>query len=113
MIKQTPIWFLSQFYDDPLHTAGPLPVCGAYGSTYGFHCLPGATWGLVLMWTTPPQVDAAKQDDRVVFCGTNYNTPPAQLLTAYAALLDPTVTYTFMGQLLVKLAESEPLFMHD
>ena len=111
-IKQTPIWFLTKFYDDPLHEAAPLPVCTAYGSYFGFHRLDGADWGLCLMWSTPPQLDAAKQDDRVVFCGTNYNTPPAQLLTAYASLLDPEATYTMMGQVLVKLADSEPLFMH-
>jgi len=115
MIKQVPAWFLSQFYDDPLHIAGPMPVCMAYGSAVpGFHwLLAGSGWGLVLMYTSPPQIDASKQDERVVYCGTSYSKPPAKLLEAYASMLDPEETYTTMGQVLAKLAETEPLFMHD
>lgn len=112
-IKQAQAWFLSKFYDDPLHTAGPLPVCTAYGSVFGFHRPEGSEWGLILMYTTPPQIDAAKQDERVVFCGTSYSRPPIQALSCYASYLEPNETYTSMGQMLAKIAETEPLFMHD
>jgi hypothetical protein len=112
-IKQTRAWFLSKFYADPLHPHGLLPVCRAYGSAFGHHRFEDSDWGLVLMYTSPPQIEASRQDERVVFCGTDYSKPPAQVLECYAALLDPTETYQSMGQLLAKLAETEPLFMHE
>lgn len=111
------MWMLSQRYQCPLHPEGNpsaprwnLPVCSAYGGDYISPNSPDATWELVLIVTTPQQLEAAKKDPRVVVCGKLYSKPPAQLLQAYAKWLDPTETYQFLGQVLDKLAETEPMF---
>jgi hypothetical protein len=101
-------------YLDPIHN-WTVPVCTAYGGNYLCPRLPETAdgWALVLIETSPQQIEAAKQDPRVVYCGKDYNTPPPQVLTTYASWLDPAVNYMFMGQVLAKLAETEPIFGQD
>lgn len=115
------VWMLSQMYSCPIHPCDggtaprwQVPVCNAYGREHLFHLQsPTTQWCLVQIVTTPPQLAAAKLDPRVVVCGRHYSKPPQQLLDAYASMLDPTVTYQFVGQVLEKLAESEPLFLQE
>ena len=104
-------WMLSKFYHDPIH-GWDVPVCSAYGGNFVCvrHPDPPGEWGLVYLDTTLQQVEAAKQDPRVVVCGKAYDPPPKKLLQEWASWLDPNVTYLFMGQVLSKLSETEPAF---
>ena len=107
-------WFLTQFYLDPIHN-WHVPVCSAYGGNFLCPRNPDTDdgWALVTMDTSPQQMEAAAQDPRVIVCGKEYSTPPTQVLAAYASWLDPNVNYMFMGQVLTKLAETEPAFGHQ
>jgi hypothetical protein len=108
------VWMLSKFYDCEVH-GWAWPVCAAYGDAprVNRHAEDPDGWALVKVWTSPQQIEAAKQDPRVIVCGKDFNAPPRELLEAYASWLDPTVTYMFMGQVIAKLAEAEPIFHSD
>lgn len=108
------VWMLSQFYLDPLHN-WDVPVCTAYGGNYVCPRHPDTPDGyaLVLLDTSPQQIEAAKQDPRVVVCGRDYDTPPAQLLSTYASWLDPNTNYLFVGQVLARLAQTDPGYYHQ
>jgi len=108
------VWMLSQFYLDPIHNWN-VPVCTAYGGNFVCPRDPHTPdgWALVLIDTSPQQIEAARQDPRVVVCGKNYDPPPQQALTEYASWLDPSTTYMFMGQVLAQLAQTEPAFQHE
>lgn len=109
---------LSQGYDCPERSAlhkQMFPVCSAYGYNYR-HAIPLLTpvdWQLVQMDTTPTQLEAAKQDPRVIVCGKDYDPPPAKVLEVYKDWLDPNVTYLFMGQVIARLAQREIGFYHE
>jgi hypothetical protein len=108
------VWMLSKFYDCEVH-GWIWPVCAAYGDGPYVPRHPDTPdgWALVKVWTSPQQMEAAKQDPRVIVCGKDYNTPPRELLDAYASWLDPAVTYMFIGQVIARLAETEPIFHGD
>jgi len=110
---------LSQYYEDPLHPADDpdaprwkMPVATAYGINYKYHASDDADWCLCQLDIGAHQIEASKLDPRVVYIGKEYNKPPAQFLAAFASRLDPEETYIFVGQVLAKLAETEPWFMH-
>ena len=112
------MWFLSQFYTDPLHSANlgcDLPVCSAYGLNYHAVQVPPTpdAWGLVTMWTSIQQIEAARQDPRVIVCGKDYDPPPAKVLEVFGSQLDPGVTYLFMGQVIARLAQSDMSYYHQ
>jgi len=112
------VWMLSQFYTDPIHSANlgvDLPVCLAYGEN--FHCCghpeTADGWALVHIWSAQQQIEAARQDPRVIVCGKDYDTPPAKVLEVYKDWLTPNTAYMFMGQLIARLAQIEPTFYHE
>ena len=112
------MWFLSQFYTDPLHSENlgcNLPVCSAYGQNYHAVQVPSAPegWGLVMMRTTFQQIEAARQDPRVIVCGKDYDAVPAKMLEVFGSQLDPSVTYMFIGQVISRLAQSEISYYHE
>jgi hypothetical protein len=108
------VWMLSKFYDCEVHN-WIWPVCAAYGD--GPYCprhpATADSWALVKLWTSPQQIEAAKQDPRVIVCGKDYDAPPTEVLSTYSAWLDPAVTYMFMGQVIARLAQLEPIFYHE
>lgn len=115
------VWMLSQLYECPIHpcdgnpdgTGWEVPVCGAYGRDHFFHRMNGSGWCLAHIVTTPQQLEAAKKDPRVVVCGKHHAKPPAKLLEVYAAWLDPNEAYRCVGEVLEKLAETEPMFHQE
>lgn len=113
---------LSQFYECTIHPCDgnpdgkgwDVPVCNAYGRDHFFHRINSSTdWCLVHIVTTPQQLEAARKDPRVVVCGKHYAKPPAKLLEVYASMLDPTETYQFVGQVIEKLSETDPVFHQE
>jgi hypothetical protein len=106
-------WFLSQFYiDDSLQI--PVPVCTAYGGEWFSPTFPAdleSGWALVRMYTTPHQIDAAKQDDRVIVCPAESDPRPLdqRIIDAYSSW--PGIESGLsMGALLATLADKEPVF---
>jgi hypothetical protein len=112
------IWMLSQGYECPERSAFHqqlFPVCSAYGYHYRY-AVPLITpddWQLVQIDTTPLQIEAAKQDPRIIVCGKDYDTPPAKVMEIYKDWLDPNTTYMFMGQVIAKLAQTNLAFYHE
>lgn len=112
------VWMLSQGYHCPdrsdFHNT-KFPVCSAYG--YNFHMVRQLVnetdWELVQIDTTVHQIEAAQQDPRVIYCGVRDDDPPAKLLEVYADLLDPNKTYITVGQVIARLAKTEPSFHHE
>lgn len=107
------IWLLSQYYVDD--RGWTYPVAFDYGEHYFAPLHPETPdgWSLVRLAADSHQLDAAKQDPRVVYCGRDYDTPPAKMLEVYASQLDPNVTYMFLGQVLARLAQTEPSYYHE
>ena len=106
------VWVLSQFYDCPEHD-WPWPVCTAYGvDPHGPGRLSAVNtdFALVSIETSPVHIEAMKQDARIVYCGRDYDTPPPELLSTYQSKLDPMVQYMFIGQVIARLAQTEPAF---
>jgi hypothetical protein len=103
-------WFLSQFYSDGAST---LPVCLAYSSGQ-WHCpvFPSAEdgWALVEASTSPVQIEAAKQDPRVLVCPLTFDPSPVdqRIIDAYTSR--GAATGMSMGALMAKLCETEPCF---
>jgi hypothetical protein len=108
------VWMLTKFYDCP-EFDWRWPVCHAYGFSPYCPMKPADPDGfaLVKLDTTPQHVEAIKQDPRVIYCGKDYDAPPKELLALYAGMLDPAVTYMFLGQVIARLAQQEPAFYHD
>lgn len=109
------VWMLTKFYDCEVH-GWKWPVAAAYGNLPYVPLHPPDLengWALVHVTVTPPQIEAAKKDPRVVYCGKDYNRPPQQVLDTYKDWLDPNTTYQFMGQVIAALAEREPKFYHE
>jgi hypothetical protein len=106
-------WLFSQFYvDDSLHM--PVPVCSAYGFRWFCPSFPRDTdgWALVQMLTTPQQIEASKDDPRVLVMPQLYDpTPLPQIVTDTYADWGATAGMT-AGALIAKLEETEPVFGH-
>lgn len=102
------VWFLTQHYID--ETGWMHPVAYDYGQHFFCPVTPATPdeWALVRVAIDVHQIEAAKQDPRLIYCGREYNTPPPKLLEVYASKLDPGATYAFFGQVLATLAETEP-----
>jgi hypothetical protein len=88
------------------------PACSAYCAWWLCPEYPSTEdgWALVLVQCFPMQVEAAKQDPRIVLCPLLFDPQPipAQVAEAYA---DKGATPTMsMGALISMLAETEPLF---
>jgi len=107
-------WFLSKFYTDA--TLDMLvPVCTAYGGKWLCPRLPETTdgWAIVLMLTSPQQMEAAKQDSRVTVLPLPFDPSPLpQQVTDTYASWGATTGMSF-GALLSKLSETEPIFGQD
>ncbi len=105
---------LSKFYQCPEFN-WPWPVCAAYGDNIYCPQMPKSSdgWALVHIYTSPQHVGAIPDDPRVIYCGKEWDTPPKQVLDTYADVLDPKVTYMFMGQVIARLAQQEPAYYHN
>ena len=106
------VWVMTKFYDCPEHN-WPWPVCTAYGQNHHGPGRQHPEWALVNMETSPVQIEAMDEDPRVIYCGKEFDSPPAQLLETFKELLDPKTRYLFMGQVIAKLAQTEWAFYHE
>ncbi|MBZ5508492.1 MAG: hypothetical protein LAO78_23795 [Acidobacteriia bacterium] len=110
------VWMLSQFYvDDSLeiHPRSQMhPVAHDYADEDHTPVRPidEDGWALVKVTTDHERIALAKQDSRIVYVGTPWNAPPAKMLEVYADKLGSD-TYSMVGQVLLKLAETEPLYL--
>ena len=68
-------------------------------------------WMLVHVACDGAHVAFMKQDPDFIWIGSEWSKVPQQVLETYASQLDPTEQYQNMGQVLDKLAESEPRFL--
>jgi hypothetical protein len=110
------IWVLTKFYQCP-EFDWPWPVCAAYGEApyCPWHSRTDVynDWAMVKLWTSPVQIEAMKQDPRVVPVGGDWDPVPQQVIEVFSRWLDPNVTYQCMGQLIAKLGQWEPCFLHE
>jgi hypothetical protein len=106
---------LSQFFEDESSHA-PIPVCTAYGGQWFVPTYPAdieSGWALVKMRTTPHQIDAARQDDRVIVCPLEVDPRPVdQRITDAYSSWPGVESGMSMGALLATLADKEPVFGH-
>lgn len=104
-------WFFSQVYTDP-DLNMTVPVCNAYGGQYFCPTYPSTPtgWALVQMLANAHQLEAAKQDQRVLVLPITMDpTPlPQQVTDNYASW--GATTGMSLAALLCKLAETEPVF---
>src|SRR5579875_1240894 len=107
-----PRWILSKFFRDPQNNL--VPVAAAYGHKYRVPMHPATDDGsaLVEIWAGAHQLDAAKQDDRIVLCPHLFDpsAAPDQVISAYAPL--GAKAGMCMGSLLSALSDIEPIFAH-
>lgn len=105
-------WFLSKFYQDETLKV-PVPVCSAYGGEWHCATFPAdisTDWALVVMFTSAHQIEAAKEDARVIVCPMLFDPSPLddRITSAYAHWgAKPGMS---MGALIAAISESEPLF---
>ena len=111
------LWALSQFVADSV-TGMLVPVAADYAHSYLAPANPlpsndaSSEWGLVQLSSDPPQIAALQGDDRIVYCGTVWDTPPAMVMTVYSAYL--LGTETLMGQVLSRLGNKfDPQFLPE
>jgi hypothetical protein len=107
-----PRWILSKFFRDP--QSNLVPVASAYGQKYRVPMNPATDddFALVEIWAGAHQLDAAKQDDRLIVCP--YLFDPSALTQT---VIDAYATYgakpgMSMGLLLATLCEVEPIYGH-
>lgn len=74
--------------------------------------VPEGIWTLIRLTSSPQHIEASKLDPRVLYCGTDFDPVPAKVLEVFAPWLDPSTTYSFMGQVIAKLAKIWPTFNH-
>jgi hypothetical protein len=99
-------WMLTQFFTSEGRT---IPVCSAYGSRWLCPCFPPeGGWALVHILTSVHQIEAARQDDRVLVCPMGNQNVPLEVVDAYS-YKGITLGMT-MYQVFDKLAETEPLY---
>jgi hypothetical protein len=113
------VWMLSKFYTDESCLIHPRPqvhpVAHDYAESDFCPVRPGVgfadedEWALVHVTTDSERIALAKQDPRIVYCGTAWDAPPQRLLDVYASRLAGS-NYIMLGQVLLKLAEFEPLY---
>lgn len=107
-----PRWILSKFFRDPQNNL--VPVASAYGHRYRVPMHPATDddFALVEIWAAAHQLDAAKQDHRVLVCPYLFDpTPLAEtVIEAYAAY--GAKAGMSMGSLLALLCEVEPIYGH-
>jgi hypothetical protein len=113
------VWVLSQFYKDDslqVHDQEQVhPVAHDYAEEDFCPVRPGGgfadqdDWALVRLKTDTERIKLLKQDPRIVYCGTPWDSPPQRLLDVYSSKLAGS-TYIMLGQVLLKLAEIEPLY---
>src|SRR6266481_7942261 len=60
-------------------------------------------WMLVRVACDPAHVEFMKQDEDVIWIGSEWSKVPQQVLDTYASKLDPNETYQNLGQVLDKL----------
>jgi hypothetical protein len=105
-------WMYSQFFRNSFNQL--VPVCSAYGARWFCPQHPASDdgWALVQIWTSFEQIEAAKQDPRIVICGNNdFSKVPDQVIAGYAQLgATPGMS---MGELRSTLADAIPLFLHE
>ncbi len=108
-----PRWMLTQFFRDAQNNL--VPVASAYGHRYRCPMNPAtdAGWALIEIWAGAHQIDAAKQDSRIVVCPYLFDPTPlaAQVISAYASF--GATTGMSMGALLALLADLEPIYAHS
>lgn len=107
-----PRWVLSTCFRDDHNTV--VPVASAYGHEYRMPMVPATEDGaaLVEIWMATHQLDAAKQDSRIVICPHLFDpTPlPEVVIETYAAFgAKPGMS---MGALLAALCDVEPIYGH-
>jgi hypothetical protein len=103
-------YFLSKFYMNE-QTGIETPVCSAYGARY--HCPTHPEpdgWAIVQMLSTPMQMQAAKEDPRVLCLPLLFDPSPVAdiVIETYASW--GAVTGMSLGALLGTLAAIEPVF---
>jgi hypothetical protein len=108
-------YFLSQFFTDEALNMR-VPVCRAYG-TGSWKCPTNPAtdggWALVQMYTSALQIEAAKQDPRVVVCPLLFDPSPVPQAVIDAYTSWGATSGMSMGALLTKLAAKEPVFAHS
>ena len=105
-------WFLSQFYQDGVVQV-TTPVCAAYGAKWMCPTHPADPtngWALVQMLSDPHQIEAAREDPRVIVCPLVFDPAPLdpRIIAAYESW-GATPGMTLAG-LLSHLHEAEPSF---
>jgi hypothetical protein len=103
-------WILSQFYRNNSNLL--IPVAADYGANWLVPTNPSTDAGsaLVLINIDPHQIEAAKQDSRLVVCPLVFDPSPvpAAIITAYSSM--GATSGMSMGALLATLAAAEPIF---
>lgn len=104
-------YFLSQFFhDDAINMT--VPICTAYGGQWLCPTMPAAEdgWAIVLMLCAPQQIEAARQDPRVLVLPLTIDPSPLpqQVTDVYASW--GATTGMSLGVLLAKLTDAEPAF---
>lgn len=97
-------WLLSKF-------DGSKPVVASL--SIGWQAATGPLtggWALVHVQCQPTHVEFFKTDEDVIWIGGEWVKVPQEVLSTYAAQLDPNETYVNIGQVIDKLAEWNPRF---
>jgi hypothetical protein len=107
-----PRWTLSTFFRDPYNNL--VPVVSAYGHNYRVPMHPATDSGsaLVEIWAGAHQLDAAKQDSRVVICPYLFDPSPLPDVVIQAYTPFGAKDGMSMGALLAALCEVEPIYGH-
>src|SRR5581483_4448750 len=101
-------WFFSQHHTCP-DLGHRFPICRAYGNEWHVPLHPEAEdgWALVQMLCDPHQIEAAKQDHRIVYLSPTGQLPKA-VIDAYEKFgAKPQMD---LATLLTVLSEHEPRF---
>jgi len=106
----TPRWMLTTFFRDELNNL--IPVASAYGHTYRVPMNPPTDDGyaLIEMWSGAHQIEAAKQDPRLIVCPYLFDPSPLPdaVIQAYASF--GAIAGMSMGVLVAMLADIEPIY---
>lgn len=107
-----PRWVLSKCFRDADNNL--IPVVAGYGHRYRVPMHPATDdgWALVEIWLATQQVDAAKQDDRIILCPHLFD--PSPLPDEVIAAYEPygAKAGMSMGALLSALSDIEPIYSH-
>ena len=107
-------WVLSQFYVDS-GLAMSRPICGAYGGRFLYAAAPAIAdgWALVQILCSPQQLEAAKQDPRIIVLPLVFDPSPLpqKVIDSYADR--GAVAGMSLAALLAHLAETDPVYGHS